>query len=587
MKTRSRILPLAILLLGGLVHSADAGGGPENVFLVVNSADPDSMAIANFFIDLRKVPVGSVFYVNWADPPFDAPVELFRDRVLRPTLEEIKKRRLTQQIDYIVYSSGFPYAINFTTDLGERVMSDNRSPAVGSITGLTYLYRFTMNKDVRYLRKNSNAYARNVVEGSDGTSAGFRARYGIDLLGERVESGNKGQHYYLSMMLGHTGGKANNTLPEITRYLMNGVRGDGTNPKGTIYFVSNSDIRSTVRDSHFPSVVNELKELGVNAETSKGERNQRDVLPVGKKDVMGVTIGHANFAWGLSESVFLPGAIAENFTSYGGRMAGTGQTLLSNFLKFGAVASSGTVCEPLAHHYKFPHPRLHVHYARGCSVAESFYQSVLSPYQLLIVGDPLCQPWATPPTVKLRGLNTRKTQSGEIEFEVDANSETGKQIRNLEIFVDGQLVKRLLPNKPVRLDTSQLANGYHELRVVAIEDTAIETQGRFITGFVCVNEAADSPGNIRLSAKLHPDDGVMRLGRPSYVRVRSQGASEIRLYRGRDVVGRLVGEAGRIMIDAAKVGGGPVWLRAVAFPKDKSLKPVFSFPVKVNIQITQ
>ena len=68
---------------------------------------------------------------NWADPPFDAPVELFRDRVLRPTLEEIKKRRLTQQIDYIVYSSGFPYAINFTTDLGERVMSDNRSPAVG------------------------------------------------------------------------------------------------------------------------------------------------------------------------------------------------------------------------------------------------------------------------------------------------------------------------------------------------------------------------------------------------------------------------------------------------------------------------
>ena len=40
---------------------------------------------------------------------------------------------------------------------------------------------------------------------------------------------------------------------------------------------------------------------------------------------------------------------------------------------------------------------IQVHYARGCSLAEAFYQSVYAPYQLMIVGDPLCRPWANIP----------------------------------------------------------------------------------------------------------------------------------------------------------------------------------------------
>ena len=580
-----------------------AGGGPENVFVVVNSAVPHSMTIANHFIEWRKIPVGSVFYIDWPDPPFDINSHEFRDRILGPTLKEIERRQLTKQIDYIVYSSGFPYRVNFTPELKDAV-SDH---PWASITSLTYLHEYTMQENIRELLlepKNAkrpaihaNAYARDLVDGgSVSRSRGFRARYGIDLLGNRVKKGAGGKHYYLSTMLAHTRGVENNTLLEVMKYLKNGVKADGTNPKGTIYFVKNSNIRSSVRHDNFEAMVAELSKLGVEAEVIEGPGGEKESLPVNKNDVQGAMVGYFKMAWGLTNSKILPGAIVENFTSYGGVLSGASteaQSLLCNFLKFGAVASSGTVAEPYAIPAKFPHPGIHVHYARGCSVAEAYYQSVICPYQLIIVGDPLCQPWAVPPTVKLTGFDAQETVTGVLELKASAESAAGHKIRNFDIFVDGLLVDRTLPDQPVQLDTRRFANGYHELRVVAIEDTPIETQGRVITGFVSANVPEPSENGtstmnpeIGVSAEFFPRSGILRLGQPAIVKVRSKGAREIRVYRGRDMMGRTAGGSGRIAFNVAKLGGGPATIRAIAFPEDRSLKPVFGFPLKANVEFS-
>ena len=123
-------------------------------------------------------------------------------------------------------------------------------------------------------------------------------------------------------------------------------------------------------------------------------------LPQGRRDVAGLTMGAADFDWAKSGNTILPGAICENLTSLGAVFTpSAGQTPLSAFVRAGAAGSSGTVIEPYALQAKFPHPAIHVHYARGATLAEAFYQAVQSPYQLLVVGDPLCRPWATIPQV--------------------------------------------------------------------------------------------------------------------------------------------------------------------------------------------
>src|SRR5690606_3778808 len=91
------------------------------------------------------------------------------------------------------------------------------------------------------------------------------------------------------------------------------------------------------------------------------------------------------------------GAFCDDLTSYGGEFSNQHQTKLSAFLRAGASGASGTVIEPYNIQAKFPLPSLHLHYYRGCSLGEAFYQSVQGPYQILLAGDPLTQPWARPP----------------------------------------------------------------------------------------------------------------------------------------------------------------------------------------------
>ena len=138
----------------------------------------------------------------------------------------------------------------------------------------------------------------------------------------------------------------------------------------------------------------------------------------------------------------LPGAICEHLTSFGGIMSeGAGQTPLSEFLRFGAAGSSGTVVEPMALQQKFPTAFMHVHYARGASLAEAFYQSVFGPYQLLIVGDALCQPWAQRLTIEVAGVQPDQRVSGQ-----DHHGAAGVRTRvtatpavdHFEVFVDGK-----------------------------------------------------------------------------------------------------------------------------------------------------
>jgi hypothetical protein len=159
---------------------------------------------------------------------------------------------------------------------------------------------------------------------------------------------------------------------------------------------------------------------------------------------------------------------------------GTGQTMLSEWLRYGAAGSSGTVTEPYAIPVKFPSPFVQVYYAAGCSLAEAFYLSIPSPYQQLLVGDPLCRPWAKIPQVRVEGLKDGQVVAKAVKL-TPTSSHVGTPVR-YELFVDGVLRESCGEGQSLLLEPKGLAAGDHEARIVAIAGP-LETTGRLILRF--------------------------------------------------------------------------------------------------------
>ncbi len=382
-------------------------------------------------------------------------------------------------------------------------------------------------------------------------------------------------------MLAVTSGRGN-SIPEVISYLNRSAAADGTQPKGTMYYMRHGDVRSTTRQPGFAAAVADLRKLGVAAEILDA------TAPQGKSDVQGAMLGSADIRWPDTKSTILPGAIVDNLTSFGGALsAGAGQTPLTDFLRYGAAGSSGTVCEPFAIQNKFPVPAIQVHYARGCSLAEAFYQSVWGPYQLLIVGDPLCRPWAADSSDPCFGRRSRATVHGRLILKPTAGKRAaaGSAVKEptkepavdrFELFAGGLRVARCGTGGTLEIDTAQLADGNLELRVVGIESGPIESQGEVI-----FNVTVDNHG---LSCDWHASPMKLRSGMRLHIAAKAPGTEWITFFHDSRQIGRLSGSDGDLMIESDNLGTGPVLLRAVAKATDKAKGYVVAKPITVEIE---
>ncbi|MBI3921322.1 MAG: hypothetical protein HY318_07895 [Armatimonadetes bacterium] len=671
-----RGLFVAALLMIAMAGEVLAGGGPENLLLVVNGESGDSLAVANEYTRLRAVPPCNVVYLKGLPPGPHIKVEDFRTLLLRPIMEAMDRRELTRQIDYVVYSAGFPYAVEVTGDMtGKSFPLFVTQPA--SLTGLTYLHELVSAGNTEYLSLNSNWYMRRIKDAKadaawneadkrqqealagllakceesrkkaaesktpidperarwleeavilsrslsathpnnpeilynlacilalqqkadeamaalneaykagwwnevltqvDPDLASLREREDFKALlekmrqvvietqpprafestatwmanGDCTETG-EGRRYLLSAMLAYTGGPAN-SLAEALTCLRQSAAADGTHPDGTIYFMSSNDwARTGPRQWAFRSASEALKKLGIRAVVETG------VLPADRQDVAGAMIGVAGFAWKDCGSRILPGAFCDHLTSFGGVMTGAGQTLLSEFLRHGAAGSCGTVTEPYNVQSKFPTPFLHFYYASGCSLAESFYQSVYGPYQQLLVGDPLCQPWAKTPVVKIKGLSPGETIKRPRQLVPQA--ESALPVNRFELFLDGRLRQSCKPGGKLNLNPEGLAEGYHEARVVAFVG-ALDTQGRSVVPFrVGKRDLAvtDWP------AEAVPVDQTFRIS------AKLPGAQRIALLHNERELGALQGDRGVMEVRPPLLGIGTVELQPVGWLAD-------------------
>ena len=396
----------------------------------------------------------------------------------------------------------------------------------------------------------------------------FAATSGWLPTGQRVPP-NQGLRYLLSTMLAYTSGRGN-SVSEAWAGLRRSIAADGTRPKGTVYYLRNNDVRSTTREWGFAPAAAKLRELGVNAAVESG------TIPVKKSDVAGLTAGAASFNWPSCGSTIMPGAICEHLTSCGGMLQeNAGQTPLTEFLRYGAAGAPGTVTEPYALQAKFPTPFIHVFYAQGCTLAEAFYQSVTGPYQLLIVGDALCAPWARRLEVTADGLKPGAVLRGPLRVTPRAAAPDGLTTALFELLVDGRRVHASTAGGDLQFDTTTLPDGPHETGVVAYANDLVATRGALTANVVVRNGDQEIQVIKAPAGEISWDKTIeFELGMP--------GAKEIVILQHGREAARVAGARGRLTIDPRQLGAGPSRLQPVA-RREPEARDVWGKPIDVTV----
>jgi uncharacterized protein (TIGR03790 family) len=173
-----------------------------------------------------------------------------------------------------------------------------------------------------------------------------------------------------------------------------GVASDDTFPTGRGYFVRTTDVARSVRWPAFVDTLAIWDDPGglalsyidnADGKQSNFIEQQNDVLFY----MTGLTTVPS-----IETNTFLPGAVADHLTSFGGKIPQGTQMNVLRWIEAGATASYGTVVEPCNYPNKFPEPRLLLsNYYRGQTVVEAYYKSVFWPGEGLFVGEPLARPW--------------------------------------------------------------------------------------------------------------------------------------------------------------------------------------------------
>ena len=259
-------------------------------------------------------------------------------------------------------------------------------------------------------------------------------------------------------------------------------------------------------------------------------------------------------------------------------MTPSSQTKATELLRFGAAAASGTVTEPYALQFKFPLPSLHAYYAKGLTAAEAFYATVQSPYQLLILGDPMCQPYAVPPRFKVTGCTDRQTISGKIALEFQpSDEEASSDPIQLTWLIDGkpQTQTNFITN--LNIQVADQDRGAYEWRFVTKGPKPTETRWEkslwVLSGPPETHLKLQAPE--RWSAKQNQRLKVQVANTPK--------DTQVRLRFHWDLLDMTPNDQGEFEIEADRLGRGPVRLQPVACD-DQGNVLYAGLPVKIYIE---
>ena len=307
----------------------------EKLVVIVNSKDPDSQLIADYYQQKRNIPDENIIVVEFSP--------------VAATLSKAQFQKIYQQVLEKTPEHVQFYALAWSKTFRVDCMSITSAFAFGF--------------DEKYCAKGCKATQSspyfNVT--SRAPFDDFKIRPSIMLAGRSID--------------------------QVFAMIDRGVRADGQYPEGTAYLMSTTDKNRNVRAQLYaPTIIalgGHMKIQQVNANVLEN-----------KEDVMFYFTGLTHVEK-IESNQFMDGAIADHLTSTGGVLFGTRQMSLLRWLDAGVTGSYGAVVEPCAFLQKFPHPGIAIEkYIKGNSLIESYWKSVAWPGQGLFVGEPLASPYA-------------------------------------------------------------------------------------------------------------------------------------------------------------------------------------------------
>ena len=470
---------------------------PHEVLVIANQSSAGSLEVANAFMERRGIPADNLVRLAIPESVYGGRAncnpDTFEELIWIPVQKEVVSRQLEDQILAWVYSTDFP--IRIKTDASDRRQV--------SICGQTFL----KNRRVEGALIEEGKYHSPIFAGPNerlrllfpscslgALKSGLGSRVGEDDAVERLRSGLGGRMPLPSMMLGYTGA-GGSSLDSVLAVLERGQQADYQGRRAGLYFVTNSNVRSTCRDWQFASTKERLAERRVEVVVT-------NEFPVGASSIMGLLCG-AEQVSPTEMGSFAPGAVAEHLTSWGAEFQRP-QTKCTAWLDAGATATCGSVVEPYANANKFLSARFFEHYTAGCSVLESFYQSVASPLQQLFLGDPLARPYAPPVRVRLLGVN--RLSEEPFRFRATATTPLRDVSWRYTFLLDGRVVEAASKVNSYRVNPVDLADGFHTLQCVAWVDHSVRFYGSDTKAFVVnrVGRALSISSDIKpLGAGVH------------------------------------------------------------------------------------
>ncbi len=398
-----------------------AGGSGLNVAVVVNQASTNSIQLGNYYCERRQVPPENVLRIVWPGSTIEWDTTQFTNTLLNPLVAMLSSRGLTNQIDYVVLSMDIPYR----TSVGGQ--GGNATTAM-----LFYDFKSDTRPPCSLATNSFNSYA------------------GTEDIFHFTKPTTATTFSFLATMI-----TASN-LEKAKQLVDSGVNSDATFPTNTVLLAKTSDPNRNVRFEEFDNAILNARVRGNYAMSSIFS----DAV-AGYTNLLGFETGLANFS--ISSNAFVPGAMADSLTSYGGAIfENTGQTTLLAFTEAGAAGSYGTVTEPCNYLVKFPSGLNHFYQARGFSLAECYYQSLTNPYQGLIVGEPLAAPFRTNANVAWLNLTNGATLSGttNVTLQVTAAG-PDRPIQQVDLFVDGKFLQSITNITPRQNNTVTVTlNGF-------------------------------------------------------------------------------------------------------------------------------